>query len=155
MGYDGGFYKIRMKLNTQVQVRYYEMKLRKELSKMFSIYNSDDFYDFENLAVELHFLDNDWTQVYGFNYSPKLIEKNFELEDDNYFTLITKETLKDYIEGLKIYTRSDDFKKRYNISNNDSEKQLIKDVDEDIKLLEKLYKEFDWDNDTLLFSYSY
>ena len=64
--------------------------------------------------------------------------RNYEV-DDNDFTLITKDELGQYISDL------------YGLLD---EKELEL-YNEDIILLKNLYNTFDWDNDTLVFSYSY
>lgn len=136
MGYDGGFHKVRMKLNNQDAVDNYEKKLR---SSIYKIIGHDNFYKFEGLAIELPYLDNDWVQrrVLGRVIDDENI-KNYET-DDTHFTLITKDILCKYITEL-------DKELKQNHSEN---------LSTDIKLLKDLYNTFDWNNDTLVFSYSY
>lgn len=131
MGYDGGFTKIRMKINSQEELNKYDSNLR---YKIYKIIGSDNFYKFEGKVVDLSFLDNSWVQA---KVMFKTIEdvKNYVI-DDTHFTLITKDILGQYISNLH--------------GEEDNEIYF-----EDIKLLEDLYNSFDWINDTLVFSYSY
>lgn len=133
MGYDGGFTKIRMKIDNQCDLEKYELKAR---STIYDILGMDNFYAFEGIAIDLPFLDNNWIQA---NVMFKTMNednvKNYEI-DDAHFTLITRDTLGQYIS---------------NLHDNDDREIYLKDI----KLLEKLYNEFDWGNDTLVFSYSY
>lgn len=133
MGYDGGFTKIRMKMNTQEELDKYELKLR---SSIYETISSDSFYRFESNAIDLDYLDNNWVQAeVMFKTIKDEKVKNYEA-DDGCFTLITKDMLRQYIFNL------------HNQNNNDV-------YFKDIKALENLYNSFDWDNDTLVFSYSY
>ena len=134
MGYDGGFTKIRMKMRNQRDLDKYD-RLR---NSIYNIIGRDNFYKFESIAVDLPHLDNDWKQ---FEISKNTLNKeirNYEV-DDNDFTLITKDELGQYISDL------------YGLLD---EKELEL-YNEDIILLKNLYNTFDWDNDTLVFSYSY
>lgn len=135
MGYDGGFMKIRMKINTQNELKKYELELR---SKIYKIIGRDNFYKFEGIAIDLPYLDNSWKQVEVLritleNEGRKIM--NYEV-NENHFTLITRDELGQYISDLYGEDYSDDYF-------------------EDIKLLEHLYNTFDWKNDTLVFCYSY
>lgn len=133
MGYDGGFTKIRMKVNTQEELDKYELKLR---SSIYETIGSDSFYRFESSAIDLDYLDNNWVQAeVMFKTIKDEKVKNYEV-DDGCFTLITKDMLRRYIFNL------------HNQNNNDV-------YFKDIKALENLYNSFDWDSDTLVFSYSY
>ena len=132
MGYDGGFTKIRMKINNQNDLNKYELNLRHDI---YDVIGMDNFYKFEDVAIDLPYLDNNWTQVKVLQKTIKKDIKNYEL-DDTHFTLINQDILGQYISDLH--------------GSDDREIYL-----KDIKLLEKLYNEFDWENDTLVFSYSY
>lgn len=133
MGYDGGFTKIRMKINTQEELNEYELKLR---SPIYEIIGMDNFYKFENIAINLDYLDNSWVQAHiMFETMGDEKVKNYEI-DDTHFTLITKDILGQYISNLHGQNNNEVYFK-------------------DIKSLENLYNSFDWDNDTLVFSYSY
>lgn len=132
MGYDGGFTKIRMKINNQNDLNKYELNLRYDI---YDVIGMDNFYKFEGIAIDLPYLDNNWTQVKVLQKTIKKDIKNYEL-DDTHFTLINQDILGQYISDLH--------------GSDDREIYL-----KDIKLLEKLYNEFDWENDTLVFSYSY
>ena len=134
MGYDGGFKKIRMKMRNQSDLDKYS-RLR---NSIYNIIGSDNFYKFENIAVNLPLLDNDWKQLEILKNTLNEEVRNYET-DDNHFTLISKYELKQYISNL--YKLLD-------------EKELEL-YDKDIMLLKDLYDAFDWDNDTLVFSYSY
>lgn len=134
MGYDGGFKKIRMKMRNQSDLDKYS-RLR---NSIYNIIGSDNFYKFENIAVNLPLLDNDWKQLEILKNTLNEEVRNYET-DDNRFTLISKYELKQYISNL--YKLLD-------------EKELEL-YDKDIMLLKDLYDTFDWDNDTLVFSYSY
>lgn len=134
MGYDGGFKKIRMKMRNQSDLDKYS-RLR---NSIYNIIGSDNFYKFENVAVDLPLLDNDWKQLEILKNTLNEEVRNYET-DDNRFTLISKYELKQYISNL--YKLLD-------------EKELEL-YDKDIMLLKDLYDTFDWDNDTLVFSYSY
>lgn len=95
-------------------------------------------------------LDNTWLQTKVLSEIQDL--NNYEIDECDY-TYISKSVLEKYIRVLKRV----DLSFHYNVDKLSVE-QLIELSDEytnDIKLLEKLYDEFDWDNDTLLFSYSY
>ena len=134
MGYDGGFIKIRMKMRNQKDLDKYD-KLR---DSIFNIIGRDNFYKFESIAVNLPHLDNDWKQFEILKNKLNKKIRNYET-DDNDFTLITKDELERYISNL--YELLD-------------EKELEL-YNKDIILLKELYDTFDWDNDTLVFSYSY
>ena len=134
MGYDGGFTKIRMKMRNQKDLDKYD-RLR---NSIYNIIGRDNFYKFENIAVDLPHLDNDWKQFEILKNTLNKKIRNYET-DDNDFTLITKDELERYISNL--YKLLD-------------EKELEL-YDKDIILLKELYDTFDWDNDTLVFSYSY
>ena len=134
MGYDGGFTKIRMKMRNQKDLDKYD-RLR---NSIYNIIGRDNFYKFENIAVDLPHLDNDWKQFEILKNTLNKEIRNYEV-DDNDFTLITKDELGQYISDL--YGLLDE-----------KELELYK---EDIILLKNLYNTFDWDNDTLVFSYSY
>ena len=134
MGYDGGFIKIRMKMRNQKDLDKYD-RLR---NSIYNIIGRDNFYKFENIAVDLPHLDNDWKQFEILKDTLNKKIRNYET-DDNDFTLITKYELEQYISNL--YELLD-------------EKELEL-YDKDIILLKELYDTFDWDNDTLVFSYSY
>ena len=134
MGYDGGFKKIRMKMRNQSDLDKYS-RLR---NSIYNIIGSDNFYKFENIAVNLPLLDNDWKQLEILKNTLNEEVRNYET-DDNDFTLITKDELERYISNL--YELLD-------------EKELEL-YNKDIMLLKELYDTFDWDNDTLVFSYSY
>ena len=134
MGYDGGFTKIRMKMRNQKDLDKYD-RLR---NSIYNIIGRDNFYKFENIAVDLPHLDNDWKQFEILKNTLNKEIRNYEV-DDNDFTLITKDELGQYISDL------------YGLLD---EKELEL-YNEDIILLKNLYNTFDWDNDTLVFSYSY
>nr|DAQ39464.1 MAG TPA: hypothetical protein [Caudoviricetes sp.] len=147
MGYDGGFTKVRMKMENQEQVEKYYSEVRK---KIYYAIGSDNFYKFETSAIDLPMLDNTWLQTKVLSEIQDL--NNYEIDECDY-TYISKSVLEKYIRVLKRV----DLSFHYNVDKLSVE-QLIELSDEytnDIKLLEKLYDEFDWDNDTLLFSYSY
>lgn len=134
MGYDGGFTKIRMKMRNQRDLDKYD-RLR---NSIYNIIGRDNFYKFESIAVDLPHLDNDWKQFEILKNTLNKKIRNYET-DDNSFTLITKDELGQYISDL------------YGLLD---EKELEL-YNEDIILLKDLYNTFDWDNDTLVFSYSY
>ena len=134
MGYDGGFIKIRMKMRNQKDLDKYD-RLR---NSIYNIIGRDNFYKFESIAVDLPHLDNDWKQFEILKNTLNKEIRNYEV-DDNDFTLITKDELGQYISDL------------YGLLD---EKELEL-YNEDIILLKNLYNTFDWDNDTLVFSYSY
>ena len=134
MGYDGGFIKIRMKMRNQRDLDKYD-RLR---NSIYNIIGRDNFYKFESIAVNLPHLDNDWKQFKILKDTLNKKIRNYET-DNNDFTLITKEELGQYISNL------------YGLLD---EKELEL-YNEDIILLKNLYNTFDWDNDTLVFSYSY
>ena len=134
MGYDGGFTKIRMKMRNQRDLDKYD-RLR---NSIYNIIGKDNFYKFESIAVNLPHLDNDWKQFEILKNTLNKKIRNYET-DDNSFTLITKDELGQYISDL------------YGLLD---EKELEL-YNEDIILLKNLYNTFDWDNDTLVFSYSY
>ena len=134
MGYDGGFTKIRMKMRNQRDLDKYD-RLR---NSIYNIIGRDNFYKFESIAVDLPHLDNDWKQFEILKNTLNKKIRNYET-DDNGFTLITKDELGQYISDL------------YGLLD---EKELEL-YNEDIILLKDLYDTFDWDNDTLVFSYSY
>ena len=134
MGYDGGFTKIRMKMRNQRDLDKYD-RLR---NSIYNIIGRDNFYKFESIAVDLPHLDNDWKQFEILKNTLNKEIRNYEV-DDNDFTLITKDELGQYISDL------------YGLLD---EKELEL-YNEDILLLTNLYNTFDWDNDTLVFSYSY
>ena len=134
MGYDGGFTKIRMKMRNQKDLDKYN-RLR---NSIYNITGRDNFYKFESIAVDLPHLDNDWKQFEILKNTLNKKIRNYET-NDNSFTLITKDELGQYISDL------------YGLLD---EKELEL-YNEDIILLKNLYNTFDWDNDTLVFSYSY
>ena len=134
MGYDGGFIKIRMKMRNQKDLDKYD-RLR---NSIYNIIGRDNFYKFESIAVNLPHLDNDWKQFETLKNTLNKKIRNYET-DDNDFTLITKDELGQYISDL------------YGLLD---EKELEL-YNKDIMLLKELYDTFDWDNDTLVFSYSY
>ena len=134
MGYDGGFTKIRMKMRNQRDLDKYD-KLR---NSIYNIIGRDNFYKFESIAADLPHLDNDWKQFEILKNTLNKEIRNYEV-DDNDFTLITKDEMGQYISDL------------YGLLD---EKELEL-YNEDIILLKNLYNTFDWDNDTLVFSYSY
>ena len=134
MGYDGGFTKIRMKMRNQKDLDKYD-RLR---NSIYNIIGRDNFYKFENIAVDLPHLDNDWKQFEILKNTLNKEIRNYQV-NDNDFTLITKDELGQYISDLYVLL---------------DEKELEL-YNEDIILLKNLYNTFDWDNDTLVFSYSY
>ena len=134
MGYDGGFTKIRMKMRNQRDLDKYD-RLR---NSIYNIIGRDNFYKFESIAVDLPHLDNDWKQFEILKNTLNKEIRNYEV-NDNDFTLITKDELGQYISDLYVLL---------------DEKELEL-YNEDIILLKNLYNTFDWDNDTLVFSYSY
>ena len=134
MGYDGGFTKIRMKMRNQRDLDKYD-RLR---NSIYNIIGRDNFYKFESIAVDLPHLDNHCKQFEILKNTLNKEIRNYEV-DDNDFTLITKDELGQYISDL------------YGLLD---EKELEL-YNEDIILLKNLYNTFDWDNDTLVFSYSY
>ena len=134
MGYDGGFAKIRMKMRNQNDLNKY-VNLR---NKIYDCIGEDNFYKFES-DVDLPMLDNDWVQVKILRETLALTNKRvYNAYDTNGFTLITQEELGQYILDL------------YELLSNED----VKLFEEDIKLLKELYDTFDWENDTLVFSYS-
>lgn len=134
MGYDGGFAKIRMKMRSQNDLNKY-VNLR---NKIYDCIGEDNFYKFES-DVDLPMLNNDWVQVRILRETLASMNKRvYNAYDTNGFTLITQEELGQYISDLYGFLSNEDVK-------------LLK---EDIKLLEELYVAFDWENDTLVFSYS-
>ncbi len=134
MGYDGGFAKIRMKMRNQNDLNKY-VNLR---NKIYNCIGKDNFYKFES-GVNLPMLNNDWVQVRILRETLASMNKRvYNAYDTNGFTLITQEELGQYISDLYGFLSNEDVK-------------LLK---EDIKLLEELYDTFDWENDTLVFSYS-
>lgn len=144
MGYDGGFTKIRMKIEDQQSLDNYELNLRKPI---FNTIGKDNFYKFENSAVDLRFLDNDWTQVHCLRKVINNSEiRNYEC-DETQFTLITKDMLEKYLVEI-----TKDYEEKLLEYGEDEENSWYKN---DIKLLEQLYASFEWENDTLVFSYSY
>lgn len=144
MGYDGGFTKIRMKIEDQQSLDNYELNLRKPI---FNTIGKDNFYKFENSAVDLRFLDNDWTQVHCLRKVINNSEiRNYEC-DETQFTLITKDMLEKYLVEI-----TKDYEEKLLEYGEDEENSWYKN---DIKLLEQLCASFEWENDTLVFSYSY
>lgn len=142
MGYDGGFTKIRMKINTQEDLINYEEKLRLPI---YEIIGEDNFYKFEGISVELSYLDNNWMQLHSLSKVIKEEDiKDYDV-DDSRFTLITKDILYKYINQLN--------RELYENFSNDN--IISKELNEDIIKLKELYETFDWENDTLVFSYSY
>lgn len=142
MGYDGGFTKIRMKINTQEDLINYEEKLRLPI---YEIIGHDNFYKFEGLSVNLSYLDNNWLQMHSLSKVIKEEDlKDYDV-DDSRFTLITKDILYKYINQLN----------RELYENFSDEDIVSKELNEDIIKLKELYETFDWENDTLVFSYSY
>ena len=134
MGYDGGFAKIRMKMRNQNDLNKY-VNLR---NKIYKCIGKDNFYKFES-GVNLPMLNNDWVQVRILRETLASMNKRvYNAYDTNGFTLITQEELGQYISDLYGFLSSED----------------VKLFEEDIKLLEELYDTFDWENDTLVFSYS-
>ena len=134
MGYDGGFAKIRMKMRNQNDLNKY-VNLR---NKIYNCIGKDNFYKFES-GVNLPMLNNDWVQVRILRETLASMNKRvYNAYDTNGFTLITQEELGQYISDLYGFLSSED----------------VKLFEEDIKLLEELYDTFDWENDTLVFSYS-
>lgn len=145
MGYDGGFTKIGIRMENQLVVDDYEQNIRE---KLYDVIKEEAFHKFESPAVDLGYLDNSWTQVrclrdvMGDNPI-----KDYD-SDDNKYTLITKEILKEYISKVKIDYNENIIK----YGEDDEENKMYL---EDILSLENLYKNFDWDKNTLVFSYSY
>ena len=123
-----------MKMRNQRDLDKYD-RLR---NSIYNIIGKDNFYKFESIAVNLPHLDNDWKQFEILKNTLNKKIRNYET-DDNSFTLITKDELGQYISDL------------YGLLD---EKELEL-YNEDIILLKNLYNTFDWDNDTLVFSYSY
>lgn len=144
MGYDGAFTRICSKINNQEQLDYYGEKLRFPLYK---VIGKEDFYKFEHKAINLEILDNSWLQVEFLNeiLSEDKI-RNYE-NDENKYTLITKDILKQYIIHCGKFLE-DKLKK----DENDESCKLLKN---DIEILENLYESFNWDRHTLVFSYTY
>lgn len=142
MGYDGGFTKIKKKFNSQVELESYEINDRYNL---YEEMGREEFYKFEGSAVDLAFLDNDWVQ---FNCLENVIgDGKINNYDEAQYTLITKDILELYIEEVKEQLES--YLKEFG---EDEENGWLRN---DILKLENLNKEFDWDNHTLVFSYSY
>ena len=126
MEYEGGFTKIRIKMRNQDDLNKY-VNLR---NKIYDCIGEDNFYKFES-SIDLPLLDNDWVQVIILRQTLASMNKRvYNAYDTNGFTLITQEELEQYISNLY--------------------KSLLK---EDIESLEELYDTFDWENDTLVFSY--
>lgn len=133
MEYEGGFTKIRIKMRNQDDLNKY-VNLR---SKIYDCIGEDNFFKFES-NIDLPLLDNDWVQVIILRQTLALIGKRvYNAYDTNYFTLITQKELKQYISNLY----------------KSLSKENVKTLKEDIESLEKLYNTFDWENDTLVFSY--
>lgn len=144
MGYDGGFTKIRIKIETQEILDNYEKKLR---TPLYNTLGKDNFFKFETVAINLRYLDNDWSQVHCLrNVIDYKDIRNYE-NDDTEFTLITKDILKKYIVEIK-----KDYNEKLLEYGYDEENKFYQ---KDIQDLEQLYNDFDWDNNTLVFSYSY
>lgn len=133
MEYEGGFTKIRIKMRNQDDLNKY-VNLR---NKIYNCIGEDNFYKFES-SIDLPLLDNDWVQVIILRQTLALIGKRvYNAYDTNCFTLITQKELKQYISNLY----------------KSLSKENVKTLKEDIESLEKLYNTFDWENDTLVFSY--
>lgn len=152
MGYDGRFTKIRMKLDNQEQLDNYYVKARNEI---FDTIGRNNFYKFEGFATNLR-IDNDWTEA---ELLSKVVVKaggsklkNYEV-DACHYTYISKDILKNFIDELKNMNLSDYYDLK--TASETAIKELEEDICNDIKKLEKLHKEFDWENDTLVFSYDY
>ena len=134
MEYEGGFAKIRMKMRNQNDLNKY-VNLR---NKIYDCIGEDNFYKFES-DVDLPMLDNDWVQVKILRETLVLTNKRvYNAYDTNGFTLITQEELGQYISDLYGFLSNED----------------VKLFEEDIELLKELYDTFDWENDSLVFSYS-
>lgn len=134
MGYDGGFSKIRMKMRNQNDLNKY-VNLR---NKIYNCIGKDNFYKFES-GIKLPILDNDWIQVKILRETLASTNKRVRnAYDTNGFTLITQEELGQYISDLYGFLSNED----------------VELFEEDIKLLKELYDTFDWENDSLVFSYS-
>lgn len=134
MEYEGGFTKIRIKIGNQDGLNKYA-NLR---NKIYNCIGEDNFYKFES-SIDLPLLDNDWVQVIILRQTLVSMNKRvYNAYDTNGFTLITREELKQYISNL------------YSLSKED-----VETLKEDIESLEELYDTFDWENDTLVFSYCY
>ena len=134
MEYEGGFTKIRMKMRNQNDLNKY-VNLR---NRIYDCIGEDNFYKFES-GVNLPMLNNDWVQVKILRETLASMNKRvYNAYDTNGFTLITQEELGQYISDLYGFLSKED----------------IKTLKEDIKSLEELYNTFDWENDTLVFSYS-
>lgn len=145
MGYDGGFSKIRMKMDNQLALDNYYTSLR---GSIYDIVGRDNFYKFETLAVNLRYLDNTWEQFYALTevMNEKDI-KNYE-NDSCKFTLISKDVLSNYIvEVEKLYNKE--------IAAHGEDDEENKWLKNDITSLKELLSNFNWENDTLVFSYSY
>lgn len=107
-------------------------------NKIYNCIGEDNFYKFES-SIDLPLLDNDWVQVIILRQTLVSMNKRvYNAYDTNGFTLITREELKQYISNL------------YSLSKED-----VETLKEDIESLEELYDTFDWENDTLVFSYCY
>ena len=133
MEYEGGFTKIRMKMRNQNDLNKY-VNLR---NRIYDCIGEDNFYKFES-GVNLPMLNNDWVQVKILRETLASMNKRvYNAYDTNGFTLITQEELGQYISDLYGFLSKED----------------IKTLKEDIKSLEELYNTFDWENDTLVFSY--
>lgn len=133
MEYEGGFTKIRMKMRNQNDLNKY-VNLR---NRIYDCICEDNFYKFES-SIDLPLLDNDWVQVIMLRQTLASMNKRvYNAYDTNGFTLITQEELEQYISDLYGFLSKED----------------VETLKEDIKLLEELYNTFDWENDTLVFSY--
>lgn len=134
MEYEGGFTKIRMKMRNQDDLNKY-VNLR---NRIYDCIGEDNFFKFES-SVDLPLLDNDWVQVIILRQTLASMNKRvYNAYDTNGFTLITQEELEQYISNLYKSLSKED----------------VETLKEDIELLEELYDTFDWENDTLVFSYS-
>lgn len=133
MEYEGGFTKIRMKMRNQTDLNKY-VNLR---NKIYDCIGEDNFYKFES-SIDLSLLDNDGVQVIILRQTLASMGKRvYNAYDTNCFTLIAQEELKQYISDLYRFLQ----------------KENIKTLKEDIESLVELYNTFDWENDTLVFSY--
>lgn len=133
MEYEGGFTKIRMKMRNQNDLNKY-VNLR---NRIYDCIGEDNFYKFES-SIDLPLLDNDCIQVTMLRQTlTSMGERVYNAYDTNSFTLITQKELKQYISNLYRFLSKED----------------TKTLKEDIESLVELYNTFDWDNDTLVFSY--
>lgn len=106
-------------------------------NRIYDCIGEDNFYKFES-SIDLPLLDNDCIQVIMLRQTLASMGKRvYNAHDTNSFTLIAQKELKQYISNLYRFLSKED----------------TKTLKEDIESLVELYNTFDWENDTLVFSY--